>query len=202
MTGLRVVVAEDSFVVRTGLIELLTDRGHDVVAAVGDPDALLAAVETHRPAVAIVDVRMPPTHSDEGLRAALRIRASLPDVGILVFSQYIETRYARELPDTGAAGVGYLLKDRVADAAEFTDAVERVAGGGTALDAEVVSQLLGAKARASGLTGLTPWERDVLALIAEGRSNGAIGTALAIFLQCGREAHRQHPHESRPRAVR
>lgn len=180
---LRVVVAEDSAVVRAGLAEILTDRGHEVAAAVGDPEALRAAVTKHRPDVAVVDVRMPPGFTDEGLRAAIAIRRDQPAIGILVFSQYVETAYAAELlgmRSGGAAGVGYLLKDRVANVGEFIDALARVAAGGTALDPEVVSQLLRASARANAVAALTARERDVLALMAEGRSNGAIAAALVV----------------------
>jgi DNA-binding NarL/FixJ family response regulator len=177
---MRVVIAEDAAMFREGLIRLLEDRGHQVCAAVADGEALLAAVATHRPDVAVVDIRMPPTHTDEGLRAALRLRADHPETGVLVFSQYIETRYAARLLQGNAAGVGYLLKDRVADVAEFTEALARVAAGGTALDPEVVSQLLGAGRHARGLAGLTAREREVLALMAEGRSNAGIAELLVI----------------------
>src|SRR5580692_2222562 len=145
---LRVVIAEDSAVVRAGLAEILADRGHVVAAAVGDGEALRAAVAEHQPDVAVVDVRMPPSHTDEGLRAAIAIRRDHPAVGILVFSQYIETRYAADLLATSPGGVGYLLKDRVANVAEFTDAITRIAVGGTALDPEVVSGLLNASRHA------------------------------------------------------
>jgi DNA-binding NarL/FixJ family response regulator len=180
---MRVVVAEDAAVMREGLIRLLTDRGHEVCAAVADGESLLAAVAEHRPDVAVVDIRMPPSHTDEGLRAALKLRHDHPSTGVLVFSQYIETRYtARLLAATGggAGGVGYLLKDRVADVAEFADALTRVGAGGTALDPEVVSQLMSVSPRARGLTALTPREREVLALMAEGRSNAGIAAALTI----------------------
>jgi len=177
---MRVVVAEDAAVFREGLVRLLEDRGHQVCAAVADGEALLAAVAGHRPDVAVVDIRMPPTHTDEGLRAALALRADHPGTGVLVFSQYIETRYAARLLQGNAAGVGYLLKDRVADVAEFTEALARVAAGGTALDPEVVSQLLGAGRHARGLAGLTAREREVLALMAEGRSNAGIADLLVI----------------------
>jgi len=177
---LRVVIAEDAAMFREGLVRLLEDRGHQVCAAVADGDALLAAVAEHRPDVAVVDVRMPPTHTDEGLRAALELRRAAPATGLLMFSQYIETRYAARLLAGNAAGVGYLLKDRVADVAEFADALARVAAGGTALDPEVVSQLLGASRHALGLAGLTPREREVLSLMAEGRSNAGIAGALVI----------------------
>jgi len=177
---MRVVIAEDAALMREGLVGLLEDRGHEVCAAVPDADALLAAVATHHPDVAVVDIRMPPTHTDEGLRAALDLRRDHPDTGVLVLSQYIETRYAAQLLAFNAAGVGYLLKDRVADVADFVDALTRVATGGTALDPDVVSQLLGAHQRARGLADLTPREREVLALMAEGRSNTGIAAALTV----------------------
>ena len=180
---MRVVIAEDAAMMREGLTRLLADRGHEVCAAVVDGDGLLAAVAEHRPDAAVVDIRMPPTHTDEGLRAALALRRRYPDTGVLLFSQYIETRYTSELLRGGAAGVGYLLKDRVADVAEFADALARVAAGGTALDPEVVSQLLAASAasgQAAGLAALTPRERQVLALMAEGRSNAGIAAVLVL----------------------
>ncbi len=177
---MRVVIAEDAALLREGLTRLLEDRGHQVCAAVADADALLAAAAEHKPDVAVVDVRMPPAHTDEGLRAALRLRQDHPGLGVLVFSQYIETRYAARLLEGNAAGVGYLLKDRVADVAEFAEALTRVADGGTALDPEVVSQLFRASRRADGLATLTRRERDVLTLMAEGRSNAGIGAALVI----------------------
>jgi DNA-binding NarL/FixJ family response regulator len=177
---MRVVIAEDAALFREGLVRLLQDRGHQVCAAVADGDALLAAATRHRPDVAVVDVRMPPTHTDEGLRAALELRRRHPETGVLVFSQYIETRYAARLLEGNAAGVGYLLKDRVADVAEFADALTRVATGGTALDPEVVSQLIGAGRHAHGMAALTPREREVLSLMAEGRSNAGIAATLVI----------------------
>ncbi|HET7517310.1 MAG TPA: response regulator transcription factor [Actinomycetes bacterium] len=177
---MRVVIAEDAAVFREGLVRLLEDRGHEVCAAVGDGEELLAAAAAHRPDVAVVDIRMPPTHTDEGLRAALQLRRDHPGTGVLVFSQYIETRYAARLLQGNAAGVGYLLKDRVADVAEFTEALARVAAGGTALDPEVVSQLLGAGRHARGLAALTAREREVLSLMAEGRSNAGIAAMLVI----------------------
>jgi DNA-binding NarL/FixJ family response regulator len=181
---MRIVIAEDAAVIRAGLAEILADRGHEVVAAVGNAEELLAAIDKHQPDVAVVDVRMPPSFTDEGLRAAITIRRGHPKIGVLVFSQYIETRYAADLLGAaaggGAAGVGYLLKDRVADVGEFVEALGRVAAGGTALDPEVVTQLLGASRRTDGLGSLTPRERDVLALMAEGRSNGAIAGALVV----------------------
>ena len=178
--SLRVVIAEDATLFREGLVRLVADRGHRVVAAVSDADALLAAVAEHDPDVAVADIRMPPTHTDEGLRAAVELRRDHPRMGMLMLSQYIETRYAARLLADNAAGVGYLLKDRVADVAEFADALARVAGGGTALDPEVVSQLVRASSHAVGLTALTPRERDVLALMAEGRSNAGIAAALVV----------------------
>ena len=177
---MRVVIAEDAALFREGLVRLLQDRGHQVCAAVADGDALLAAATRHRPDVAVVDIRMPPTHTDEGLRAALELRRRHPETGVLVLSQYIETRYAARLLEGNASGVGYLLKDRVADVAEFADALARVAAGGTALDPEVVGQLIRAGRHAHGLAALTPREREVLALMAEGRSNGAIAAELVV----------------------
>jgi len=177
---MRIVIAEDAAVIRAGLVEILTDRGHEVVAAVGDAEALKAAVAEHRPDVAITDVRMPPNYTDEGLRAAIEIRRDQPGIGILVFSQYVETRYAADLLAMGSGGVGYLLKDRVADVSEFTGAIARIAAGGTALDPEVVTGLLNASRHASSLAALTARERDVLGLMAEGRSNGAIADHLVV----------------------
>ncbi|HET7014975.1 MAG TPA: response regulator transcription factor [Streptosporangiaceae bacterium] len=179
---MRVVIAEDAAIMRDGLAGTLSRRGIAVVAAVADAEALLEAVARLRPDVAIVDVRMPPTHTDEGLRAALSIRQSQPGVGVVVFSQYIETRSAAELLSGAPAGVGYLLKDRVADVSDFVDAITRVAAGGTVLDPEVVRQLLGAARRADELAALTPRERQVLSLLAQGRSNAAIASALSISL--------------------
>ena len=177
---MRVVIAEDAALLREGLIRLLEDRGHTICAAVPDGDGLLAAVAEHRPDVAVVDIRMPPTHTDEGLRAALQLRSEFPGTGVLMFSQYIETSYTAQLLEDGAAGVGYLLKDRVANVAEFAAALERVAAGGTALDPEVVSQLFRASRQRGGLASLTPRERQVLALMAEGRSNSGIAAGLVV----------------------
>jgi DNA-binding NarL/FixJ family response regulator len=181
---MRIVIAEDSPVVRAGLAEILADSGYEVAAAVGNADDLLSAVDEHRPDAAVVDVRMPPGYTDEGLRAAIAIRRDHPRTGVLVFSQYIETRYTADLLGAasggGAAGVGYLLKDRVADVEEFVEALSRVAAGGTALDPEVVTQLLGASRRNDGLGTLTARERDVLVLMAEGRSNAAIAAILVV----------------------
>ena len=182
---MRIVIAEDSAVIRAGLVEILADRGHETVAAVGDAEALRAAVDEHEPDAAVVDVRMPPNYTDEGIRAAIAIRRDHPGTGVLVFSQYIETRHAAELlgatSSRGAAGIGYLLKDRVGNVGEFVDALSRVAAGGTALDPEVVTQFLReATRRTDGLDALTPRERDVLSLMAEGRTNGAIAGTLVI----------------------
>jgi DNA-binding NarL/FixJ family response regulator len=177
---LRIVIAEDAAIMRDGLTQTLARRGHEVVAAVADAESLLQAVEEHRPDVAIIDVRMPPTHTDEGLRAARSIHAGHPGVGVLVFSQYVETRAAAELFATAPAGVGYLLKDRVADVSDFIDAIAQVARGGTVLDPEVVRQLLTAGRRADTLAALTPREREVLSLIAQGRTNAAIAGTLFI----------------------
>jgi DNA-binding NarL/FixJ family response regulator len=180
MDSITVAIAEDSAILRDGLVQLLTDRGFIVLAAVSDGSALQRAVEADPPDVAVVDVRMPPTFTDEGLRAALALRQSHPDVGILVFSQYVETSYAAELLAGGAARVGYLLKDRVADVADFVDALVRVASGGTALDPEVVTQLMGASRQTDTLAALSPRERQVLAGMAEGRTNSAIATNLVV----------------------
>ena len=180
---MRIVIAEDSAVMRAGLAEILADSGHEVVAAVGNADDLLAAVAGHPPDAVVVDVPMPPSYTDEGVRAAIAIRRTDPKVGVLVFSQYIETRYTADLLSAshgGAAGVGYVLKDRVADVDEFVEALSRVAAGGTALDPEVVTQLMGASRRDDGLSTLTTRERDVLALMAEGRSNTAIAQILVV----------------------
>jgi DNA-binding NarL/FixJ family response regulator len=180
MAGMRVVIAEDSALLREGLVRLLEDRGHQVAAAVADASSLLAAVAEHHPDVVVTDIRMPPTHTDEGLRAAAELRKHHPEVGVLVLSQYIETTYATALLAGNAGGVGYMLKDRVADAAEFADALERVAAGGTALDPEVVTKLMRASRQFGGLGGLTPREREVLELMAQGRSNVAIAEAMVI----------------------
>ena len=182
--ALRVVVAEDSAVIRAGIVEVLSDRGHEVPAAVGDAASLIEAVAEHHPDLALIDVRMPPTFTDEGLRAALTLRESQPDLPVLVFSQYVETRLLGELlgrhGPRGAAGIGYLLKDRVGNVAEFIDALSRVAAGGTALDPEVIAELISASGRAKALDSLTPREREVLSLMAEGRSNAAIASQLVV----------------------
>ncbi|MEW1908546.1 response regulator transcription factor [Kitasatospora sp. NPDC085895] len=182
---LRVVIAEDSVLLREGLTRLLTDRGLEVVAGVGDGEALLKTLHDLAqaealPDVVVADVRMPPTHTDEGVRACVTLRGLYPGVGVLVFSQFVEERYAGELLAGSTRGVGYLLKDRVADVREFVDAVVRVAGGGTALDPEVVQQLLIRSRRGDVLEGLTPREREVLGLMAEGRTNAAIARQLVV----------------------
>jgi len=175
----RVVIAEDSVLLRAGLIKLLAAAEIEVLAAVSDADQLLAAVPVHRPDAVIVDVRMPPSYTDEGIRAALVIRRQWPEVAVLVLSQYVEERYAADLLSANTSSVGYLLKDRVADVGEFVAALRRVADGGTALDPEVVAQLL-VRRRSDPLDRLTPREYEVLALMAEGRSNSAIGQTLVI----------------------
>lgn len=177
---MRVVIADDSVLLRAGLERLLVDAGYEIAASVGDAPSLLAAVRQHQPEVAVVDVRMPPGYSDEGLRAAVELRRTAPGLGVLVLSQYVEEPAAQELLAMGARGVGYLLKDRVADVAEFIDAVQRVARGGTALDPEVIAQIMARRRREDPLEPLTPREREVLSLMAEGRSNTAIAQRLAI----------------------
>lgn len=174
---LRVAIADDSVLLREGLARLIAEAGHEVVGSFGDAESLLVALETLDADVVVLDVRMPPTFRDEGVRTAIRLRRDRPDLGILLLSQYVEVAYARELLASGG-GVGYLLKDRIASLAELADAVERVATGGTALDPEVVRQLIGR--RRDPLASLTPRERDVLQLMAEGRSNGAIARALVV----------------------
>src|SRR5260221_7462065 len=178
--ALRVVIAEDAALFRAGLVRLIEDHGHRVCAAVADGGALLGAVAEHHPDVAVADIRMPPTHTDEGLRAALEIRREHPGTAVLVLSQYIETKYTARLLEGNAAGVGYLLKERVADVAEFADALQRVAAGGTALDPEVVGKLLRASRHAGGVAALTGRERRVLTLMAEGRSNAGIADTLVV----------------------
>jgi DNA-binding NarL/FixJ family response regulator len=177
---MRVVLGEDSVLLREGIARLLEDSGFEVVGRAGDAEDLLRKVRAHKPDVAIVDIRMPPTHTDEGLRAARVIRAELPGTGVLVLSQYIEEDYAVDLLADSAEGVGYLLKDRVADVERFIDSVQRVGEGGSALDPEVVSQMLGRRRSAGPLDELTPREREVLAQMAEGRSNHAIAADLVI----------------------
>ena len=177
---IRTIVADDSVLLRDGIVRLLGDSGFDVVAAVGDADALLDAVTEHQPQLCVVDVRMPPTHTDEGLRAAIEIRRRDPSIAVLVLSQYVEEHYAGELLGGDVSGVGYLLKDRVIDVEDFLAALHRVADGGSAVDAEVVSQILGRSRRSSELEHLTPREREVLELMAEGLSNGAIAERLVV----------------------
>jgi DNA-binding NarL/FixJ family response regulator len=176
----RVVVADDSVLLREGIVRILADSGFDVVGQAGDAEDLIRKVSAHKPDVAIVDVRMPPTNTDDGLRAAQKIRAEQPDTGVLVLSQYIEEGYALELLSENAEGVGYLLKDRVADVERFTESVRRVGEGGSALDPEVVAQLLGRRRREDPLGELSPREREVLELMAEGRSNNAIAAQMVV----------------------
>lgn len=180
---MRVVIAEDSAILRAGLAQLLTLRGHEVSAQVADAAAAIAAVRESAadslPDAVVMDIRMPPTFTDEGIRAALELRAAYPKLGVLVFSQYVEARFAARLLEHGASGFGYLLKDRVADVSEFVDALSRVAAGGTALDPEIVTAMLNANADRA-LAALTPRELEVLGLMAEGRSNAAIGRALVV----------------------
>ena len=177
---MRILLAEDSVLLREGLVRLLTEAGHEVVAAVDDATAIVPAAIEHAPDVAVVDVRMPPTFTDDGLRAAVELRRRLPGVGVLVLSQYVEESYARDLLADGSGGVGYLLKDRVQDLDALADALARVAAGGTALDPDVVAQLVVVRRTADPLASLTPREREVLVLMAEGRSNAAIAEALVV----------------------
>ncbi|WP_344444045.1 response regulator transcription factor [Kitasatospora nipponensis] len=177
---MRVVVAEDTAILRAGLVQLLEEEGHEVLAAVADAEQLRVAVLDHRPDLVVSDIRMPPTHTDEGLRAAIELRAANPGLGVLIFSQYVEAQYVSRLLAGGSAGVGYLLKERVLDAQDFIDAMERVAAGGTALDPEVVNQLMGASPTRRTVAELSPREREVLGLMAEGRSNAAIATGLVV----------------------
>ena len=177
---MRVVVADDSVLLREGIVRLLEDAGFDVVAQAGDAEDLMRKVSAHKPDVAVVDIRMPPNQSDDGLRAALEIRQRLPGTGVLVLSQYLEEGYALELVSDSAEGTGYLLKDRVADVERFVDSVRRVGQGGSALDPEVVSHLLGRRRRDDPLAELTPREKEVLGLMAEGRSNQAIAEQLVV----------------------
>ena len=186
---MRVVIAEDLVLLREGLGSLLADHGHEVVAGVGDGDDLLVALEEHQPDLAIVDVRMPPTQTDEGVRAAVEARRRRPDAAILILSQYVEERYASDLLSSGARGIGYLLKDRVADVQEFVAAAVRVAAGGTVIDPEVVAQLIGRRPRP--VDTLTPREVDVLSLMAEGHSNSAIVDRLEI----SQSAVEKHVHK-------
>jgi DNA-binding NarL/FixJ family response regulator len=176
----RVVIAEDLALLRDGLVRLLRDNGFDVVAAVRDGESLVRTIADERPEIAIVDIRLPPTFRDEGLRAALEARRRIPETAILIVSQYVEHTYANELLADGRGGIGYLLKDRIMDVDDFVDAVRRVANGGTALDPEVVSQLLSRRAADGPVDRLTPREREVLALMAEGRSNAGIAHELVL----------------------
>jgi DNA-binding NarL/FixJ family response regulator len=177
---MRVVIADDSVLLRAGLVRLLQDAGFEVVAEASDAEDLLRKVRAHRPAVAVTDIRMPPTQTDEGLRAAQQIRREMPEVGVMVLSQYIDEGYAVELLQGSAEGIGYLLKDRVSDVSAFTDALRRVGEGGSALDPEVVSQLLGRRRTNDPLDRLTRREREVLGHMAEGRSNAAIARELVV----------------------
>ncbi len=177
---MRVIVAEDSLLLREGMVRLLEEAKFEVVGQAGDAEELLRKARAHKPDIAIIDIRMPPTHTDEGLRAARVIREEMPDIGVLVLSQYVEEDYALELLGDDAAGVGYLLKDRVSDLERFADAIRRVAEGGSALDPEVVSEMLGRKRTDDPLNVLTAREREVLGLMAEGRSNKAIAEILVI----------------------
>ncbi len=177
---MRVVIADDSILLREGVVRLLEEAGFEVVGQAGDADDLIRKVAAHKPDVAVVDVRMPPTNTDDGLRAAQKIREEHPETGVLVLSQYVEEAYAMELLSESAEGVGYLLKDRVADLDRFTDSVRRVGQGGSALDPEVVAALLGRRRQEDPLAELTPREREVLGLMAEGRSNHAIAEQLVV----------------------
>ncbi|GAB2760238.1 response regulator transcription factor [Amycolatopsis magusensis] len=176
------MLAEDSTLLREGLVRLLAEEGHEVLAAVGDGDALLSATAAHRPDVIVTDVRMPPTHTDEGLRAALEIRSRFPEVGVLVLSQYVEKRYATELITDDGGRVGYLLKDRVAQVGEFLDALDRVGAGGAAFDPEVVRRLLARTTHSDPLGKLTAREREVLDLMAQGHTNAGIAGQLYVSL--------------------
>jgi DNA-binding NarL/FixJ family response regulator len=177
---MRITIAEDAAILRDGLVQLLTSRGHEIVAAVPTAVELVASVDADPPDLVIADIRMPPTHTTEGLRAAIELRDRHPGLGVLVFSQYVETRYAADLLSDGAQRVGYLLKERVADVSEFLDALDRIAAGGTVLDSEVITQLLGTTRRTDTLDALTARERQVLRLMAEGRANSAIAKELHL----------------------
>ena len=177
---MRVVIGEDSVLLREGLVRLLEDAGIEVAGQAGDAEDLMRKVRAHKPDLAVVDIRMPPTHVDEGLRAAAEIRAELPDTGVLVLSQYVEERYAMRLLEDGAEGVGYLLKDRVADVDTFVDAARRVAAGGSALDPEVVAKMVGRRRADDPVDNLTPREREVLELMAQGLSNRAICERIVV----------------------
>jgi DNA-binding NarL/FixJ family response regulator len=176
----RVVIAEDSVLLRDGLVRMLSDHGHEVVGSVDDAVGLVQLVEAESPDLVVLDVRMPPTHTDEGIRAALELRARWPQLALLVLSQYVEENYASELLSGDLSGIAYVLKDRVTDVGQFLETVERIAAGGTAIDPEVVSQLLARTRRQEPLSDLSPREREVLGLMAEGRTNAAIGSELVI----------------------
>ena len=178
--AIRTVVADDSVLLRDGVVRLLADSGFEVVAAVGDAEALLDAATEHDPDLCVVDVRMPPTHTDEGLRAAIEIKRRTPNVAVLVLSQYVEERYAGELLTGNVSGVGYLLKDRVIDVDDFLASLRRVAAGGSAVDTEVISQILGRSRNRAEIDRLTPREREVLTLMAEGLSNAGIAERLVV----------------------
>ena len=197
---MRIVVADDSLLLREGLQLLLAEAGHEVVAAVGDGPSYVAATLEHRPDVGVVDVRMPPSHTDEGLRAAVEVRRAWPDARIMVLSQYVEVSYADDLLASGDGGVGYLLKDRVSDLDDFLSALATVAEGGTVLDPQVVAQLM--RRRRDPLEGLTPREREVLGLMAEGRSNAAIAGGAGGHRGSRREAHPADLREARPASRR
>lgn len=177
---MRVVIADDSVLLREGAVRILQEAGIEVVGQAGDAEDLLRKVRAHRPDVAIVDIRMPPTNVDEGLQAAETLRAELPEIGVLVLSQYVEESYAQRLMSSGTEGVGYLLKDRVADIDRFVDGVRRVAEGGSVLDPEVVSQMLGRRRTDGPLETLTPREREVLELMAQGQTNRAVSASLSV----------------------
>ena len=177
---MRILIAEDSVLLREGLVRMLNDHGHEVVAAVQDAVELMSLVQRESPDIAILDVRMPPTHTDEGIRAALELRSRWPHLAVLVLSQYVEENYASELLSGDLGGVAYLLKDRVTNVGEFIDTIDRVAAGGTVIDPEVVAQLLARTRQREPLDDLSPREREVLELMAEGRSNGAIASTLVI----------------------
>jgi DNA-binding NarL/FixJ family response regulator len=177
---MRILIAEDSVLLRDGLVRMLNDHGHEVVASVQDAAELMALVQRESPDIAILDVRMPPTHTDEGIRAALELRSRWPQLAVLVLSQYVEENYASELLSGDLGGVAYVLKDRVTNVGEFIDTIDRVAAGGTVIDPEVVAQLLARTRQREPLSDLSPREREVLELMAEGRSNGAIAAKLVI----------------------
>ncbi|MCX4830173.1 response regulator transcription factor [Streptomyces sp. NBC_01016] len=179
---MRLIIAEDSTLLREGLVRLLAEEGHEVVAALGDATALPDTVDELAPDVVVVDIRMPPTHTDEGLRAALEIRERRPSTGVLVLSQHVERTYAAQLLAGGAEGIGYLLKDRVARVGEFLDALDRIRAGSAVIDPEVVRQLVGRSTRTDSLSGLTPRERDVLEVLAQGHTNTGIGERLHLSL--------------------